>query len=87
MVPVDGRFTGAFLFRYATKFYDPKDEQEIFRIAFGTFQTIANAVGPGKYLGKHPMHMFTTKIIDNGVMGFVARTRKQFQDLIPSGVQ
>jgi phospholipase C len=29
----------------------------------------------------------TTKIIDNGVMGFAARTRRQFQDLIPSGVQ
>jgi hypothetical protein len=44
-------------------------------------------VGQKNTSGKHPMHTSTTKIIDNGAMGFVARTRKQFQDLIPPGVQ
>ena len=87
VVPVDGRYTGAFLFRYATEFDDADDEQEIFRIAFEAFRTIAKAVGPEKYVGTHPMHTSTTKVIDNGVMGFVARTRKQFLDLIPSAVQ
>jgi len=78
VVPVDGRYTGAFLFRYGTDFDEGEDEQETFRIAFATFQTIAKAVAPETYVGKHPMHTTPTKVIDNGVMGFVERTRHNF---------
>jgi hypothetical protein len=49
-----GRFSGAFLFRYATEFYDSQDEREIFRIPFGTFQTMASAVGQENTPGNIP---------------------------------
>jgi hypothetical protein len=75
VVPVDGKYTGAFLFRYGTDFDAGDPEQQTFRIAFAAFQTIAKAVDPKNYVGKHPMHTTPTKVIDNGVMGFVERVR------------
>lgn len=75
VVPVDGRYTGAFLFRYGTDFDAGDAEQKTFRIAFAAFQTIAKAVAPETYVGTHPMHATATKVIDNGVMGFVERVR------------
>jgi hypothetical protein len=85
--PVERVDNGGCWAPFWARFFGTETAQEIFRIAFKTFQTIVKAVGPEKYLGKHPMHTSITKIIDNGAMGFVARTRKQFHDLIPSGVQ
>jgi hypothetical protein len=83
VVPVDGRYTGAFLFRYSTDFDEGDDEQETFKIAFATFQTIAKAVTPETYVGKHPMHTTPTKVIDNAVIGFVERARHNLGTLIP----
>jgi hypothetical protein len=83
IVPVDGRYTGAFLFRYSTDFDDGDDEQETFKVAFAAFQAIAKVVAPEQYVGKHPMHTTPTKVVDNGVMGFVEWSRAQFQALIP----
>jgi hypothetical protein len=75
VVPVDGKYTGAFLFRYVTDFDAGDPEQQTFRIAFAAFQTIAKAVDPKTYVGTHPMHTTPTKVIDNGVMGYVERVR------------
>jgi hypothetical protein len=84
VVPIDREYTRAFLFRYTGDFDAGDAEQETFRTAFATFHTIAKAVAPETYVGKHPMHTTPTKVIDNGMMGFVELVRAQFQGLIPA---
>lgn len=83
MVPVDRQCWGAFLFRYYNSGYEVgADEQETLRIAFATSHTIAEKAAPEKYVHTDSRHTTPTKVIDNAVIGFVRRSRSQFQKLI-----
>jgi hypothetical protein len=78
VVPIDRRYTGAFFYRYDEDF-DRENEQQMFRLAFAIFRKIARAVTPEAYIGTHEVHANRTKVIDNGIMAYVDRARREFQ--------
>jgi hypothetical protein len=75
VVPIDRQYTGSFLYRYAPEFDAGPDEEKTFGVAFSAFRKIARAVDPSAYVGRHRVHASATKVIDNGVIGFVERSR------------
>jgi len=80
VVPVDRRYTGAFLYRHSDDFEAGVAEKETFRVAFAAFRKIANAVNPEIYVGTHEVHATPTKVIDNGIIAFVGRVRAELSD-------
>jgi hypothetical protein len=80
VVPIDRQYTGAFLLRYSRDFEAGK-EQEAFRIAFAVFQEIARTIALQDFVGTHRFHATATKVVDNALIGFVERTRADFQNL------
>jgi hypothetical protein len=42
------------------------------------FRTIAKKAQPETYVGKFPVHATRTKVIDNGIIGFVEQARKEY---------
>src|SRR6266849_7535504 len=76
VVPIDRQYTGAFLFRYAQEF-DSGEEEKTFNAAYASFRKIASAVDPGAYVGTHRLHSTRTRVIDNGMIGFVERARAE----------
>lgn len=81
VVPIDRRYTGAFLYRYNDEF-DREDEQATFGVAFAVFRQIAEETNPEAYVGTQDVHANLTKVIDNGIIGFVERARANFQDAV-----
>jgi len=72
--PVDRKYTGFFLNRTESYHYqNPVQETETFRLAFESFRVIASSVSPVQYVGRHPWNTSRTKVIDNGIVGFVRR--------------
>jgi hypothetical protein len=81
VVPIDRRYTSTFLYRYSDEF-DRDNERQTFGIAFAAFRKIAKAVNPEAYVGTQKVHANPTKVIDNGIIGFVERSRAKFQDAV-----
>jgi hypothetical protein len=80
VVPVDRTYTGAFLLAYENNdFKSGSGEKDSFRVGFRCFSRIAVAIRPGleQYLARHRAHTSITKLIDNAIMGFVRRGRRQ----------
>jgi len=75
IVPIDRQYTGAFLLRYPGEFESGHEEEQTFRVAFGQFRKIANAVSPEVYVGTSTLHPNLTKVIDNSIIGFLERAR------------
>lgn len=78
VVPIDRRYTGAFLYRYGAEFEPGTDEQKTLLSALAVFRMIAKTATPETYVGQFPVHATRTKVIDNGIIGFVDQTRKEF---------
>jgi hypothetical protein len=78
VVPIDRRYTGAFLYRYGEEFEPGTDEQKTLLSALAVFRTIAKKAQPETYVGKFPVHATRTKVIDNGIIGFVEQARKEY---------
>jgi hypothetical protein len=78
VVPIDRRYTGAFLCRYSEEFEPGANEQKTFLTALAVFRTIATKTKPETHVGKVAVHATRTKVIDNGIIGFVERTRQDF---------
>ncbi len=78
VVPVDRRYTGAFLYRYGEEFEPGTSEQKTLLSALAVFRSIAKTAKPETYVGQFPVHATRTKVIDNGIIGFVEKARKEF---------
>jgi hypothetical protein len=78
VVPIDRRYTGAFLYRYGEEFEPGTEEQKTLLSALAVFRMIAKTAKPETYVAKFRVHATRTKVIDNGIVGFVEQARKQF---------
>jgi len=78
MVPIDRRYTGAFLYRYGEEFESGASEKKTLLSALAVFRRIAKTAKPETYVGQFPVDASRTKVIDNGIIGFVEQARKEF---------
>lgn len=67
IVPMDRKYTQAFLMFYNNEFQ--YGQRKVFEVAFRTFVKIAKATSPVRYVGSG-WHTSQTKVIDNAVIGY-----------------
>lgn len=79
VVPIDRRYTGAFLFRFASEFDDDTTEMLLFYTAYSAFRRIAQRINLQEYVSISPSasdwNTTRPKIIDNAIIGFVEYAR------------
>jgi hypothetical protein len=78
VVPIDRRYTGVFLYRYGEEFEPGTDERKTLLSALAVFSMIAKTAEPETYVGKFPVLATRTKVIHNGIIGFVEQARTEF---------
>jgi hypothetical protein len=77
VVPIDHRYTGAFLYRYGEEFNPGTSEKRTLLFALAVFRRIAEIAKPETYVGRFPVHATRAKVIDNGIIAFVEQARKE----------
>jgi hypothetical protein len=81
VVPIDRNYTAPFLGReQPNHFQNPVQEERTFRLAFGSFVAISRGADPGKYVGRYRWNTSATKVIDNAIVGLIARVQKRVRE-------